>query len=513
MKIDGISNNTLTPSGNYVTFNYTGSFSTHNFSLTNYTYPTATNVVISPSPAKDDDDLNCTYVYVGDFNESSVWFRWYLDGVLSNVTTQILGSGNTSIDQNVFCSVMVYDGYYNDTQWRNSTVVTIGDSTPAIIENSSVSPTSGTVNVDSVKLRVDVATDSHINWVKVEITSPDGAKENYTMTLEANNTYLKSFVASDTGVYTFKAFALDGSGNVSSLTFTQNYTSNAASTSSEGGEGGPEPEVIVVERKEITTLTINIHPEVPIPPLTDQFPTHLNRKIKFKLINTLNNETILEGSAITDNKGNFLYKLPESIRKLKPGSFYNLTYYTPYGNVIKSLQVIIIREKELWGVMPRYVIFKVYSPLQKKCADIRILTGEKKNCPLVVSVTKDIEGKIEAERTEKGLKICVSGIDLKEGEKIIGKLEVSTSCFETKKYIDFQIIHTKCPDLGIPLLVGSVELFGVRICKLFFLLGDVLVYCIILFATSYKVKNKKKFDYAIALIYLLAANVFVFVVG
>ena len=481
-----------------------------NFSVTNNP-PENLTCSFTPIPLGVSDSPVANGTGVDPEGADLTWsWTWWVNGV--NVSTQkTLGAGNTSLNDNVTLQCFASDGYNQTT--KNSSKITVGDTTPAIIENSSVSPTSGTVNVDSVKLRVDVATDSHINWVKVEITSPDGAKENHTMTLEANNTYLKSFVASDTGVYTFKAFALDGSGNVSSLTFTQNYTSNAASTSSEGGGGGAEPEIIVVERKEITTLTINIHPEVPIPPLTDQFPTHLNRKIKFKLINTLNNETILEGSAITDNKGNFLYKLPESIRKLKPGSFYNLTYYTPYGNVIKSLQVIIIKEKELWGVMPRYVIFKVYSPLQKKCADIRVLTGEKKNCPLVVSVTKDIEGKIEAERTGKGLKICVSGIDLKEDEKIIGKLEVSTSCFETKKYIDFQIVHTKCPDLGIPLLVGSVELFGVRICKLFFLLGNILFYCGALFATSYKVKNKKKFNWGIALIYTLAVNVFLFVVG
>ncbi len=208
--------------------------------------PTISSIVISPSPADNSDDLNCSYIFsdIDLDTESSQEFRWYNDSILYGMTNQILGSGNTSGSEKWLCSIRVNDSE-EWSSWYNSSELTIGDSTAPIMQNYSVS-SSGTVQV-----QVNVTADcydagSSINYLKVNVTDPDTVKTTYTASSSSGNTQIILFTPTKTGNYTFTEWiCADTSGNsiTNSSSFDMNIISAPAPPSGGGGGGDEQPQV------------------------------------------------------------------------------------------------------------------------------------------------------------------------------------------------------------------------------------------------------------------------------
>ena len=122
--------------------------------------PAASNVDIHPDNPTSSDDLNCTYEYSDDDNdtESGTSFKWYKDNVLqAELTTQVISSGNTTNEDEWICEVTPSDGYDNGTA-ENSTAKVIGSAAPSISTITDNSDSSNPTNVgDDVNITVDWA--------------------------------------------------------------------------------------------------------------------------------------------------------------------------------------------------------------------------------------------------------------------------------------------------------------------------------------------------------------------
>jgi hypothetical protein len=111
--------------------------------------PIAREVYISPYLADDNDTLECNYTYYdadGDA-ESSVQYRWFLNGSVQGNTLKTLNSGLTSDFDKWSCEVKVNDGF-TDGAPVNSTQIYVGANNPhniIITDNGIVDETAGTI--------------------------------------------------------------------------------------------------------------------------------------------------------------------------------------------------------------------------------------------------------------------------------------------------------------------------------------------------------------------------------
>ena len=477
-----------------------------NFTISN-DVPENLTSTISPIPAESSNNLTANATADDQEGATLTWsWNWFINNI-SVSTQQVLGSGNISADDQVVVQANASDGY--NTTLLNSSILTIGDDVAPSL-HCWLSASSGSVTVQRTIYCNSSDTSGNIEpgFPKFSFHDPNGQFiGNYSMTCIGYPQYAYNYTFGTVGTYTnFSFFTRDQSSNERQNLSTQNdlnYTASSTSTPGTGGGTSGEPAVVIIRREEISVITINIHPEVPLAPLSDQFPEYLNHLITFKL--TSFNDTHLSDSSKTDSRGNLLYVLPQSIRKLPLGSHYNLTYFSR-DIFIKSVQVIIISERELWGVLPRSVVYKISSELDTKCTDIRVIR-EKEDCSLIVKSVIDVENSVTASVTPTGFRACVSGVSLDLNERVYGKFIVSTDCYETDKVVDFTIVRTTCPDLGIALLVGTMEVFNMEVCRLHYTLFNILLFGGILYQTSYLVKSKKKFNWLTSFVYLLVINV------
>ncbi len=116
------------------------------------TAPTTSVPDITPNNPNTIADLNCSYTYSDDDDdlESGTTFRWYKDDVFTGLTTQTIGSGNTSDAETWKCEVTPNDGTSTGTP-INSTTETIGSSAPSI---NAVTDNSNTANPTDVSNNV-----------------------------------------------------------------------------------------------------------------------------------------------------------------------------------------------------------------------------------------------------------------------------------------------------------------------------------------------------------------------
>ena len=222
------------------------SSSIYSYVITN-TLPVVSDVTIVPVSPQNDDDLNVTYTFTDDDRdlEQDTWFQWYINGI-PNETTRILSSGNTSLLDEVICSVKVFDGIQNST-WVNSSVVTVTDTVLPVLHTQSLTPASGEVNTAFV-VRINITELNPLTWVYVQITDPNSASTNYTMSEELTTgleyNYNKTYTPSLVGDHFFHFFARDNSGNIGEIAGSSDYSSTAVGGGdSPGGGGGGAPPI------------------------------------------------------------------------------------------------------------------------------------------------------------------------------------------------------------------------------------------------------------------------------
>jgi len=213
--------------------------------FSNNTLPVVSNISISPLPPSSNDTLSGNYSYsdVDGNVENGSEYRWFVSGVLQNVSTIFLLPSHFIGTNTVVFSVRVSDGL-NFSLWSNSTAVTINDNNPPSIHSVSVSKSSFP-NTESVVLSSvvsDVA--SFISSVSFSISFPDGTVGVYTSLLSGgvnspgvNSTWSKSFSSNLLGVYTISSvMASDSSGN--SLIYNPGVVFTITGAVSGGGGGG-----------------------------------------------------------------------------------------------------------------------------------------------------------------------------------------------------------------------------------------------------------------------------------
>ncbi len=214
-----------------------------NFTVANT--PPVVTASIFPSPATNLDNLNCTenYYDVDSDLESSHWFKWYVNGILSSFTSQNLSVGNYTSNDTVICSIRAFDGTDNST-WSNSSPLTVGDKVPPVLHDDFLSASSGYTN-NILNIYVNATELNYIEWVYAEIQDPNQVKTNLTMTQESHvgseYKFNVSYTPQTAGTYHFKFYARDGSGNVGNLTSTLTYTASvyvAPVVQNNNGDGG-----------------------------------------------------------------------------------------------------------------------------------------------------------------------------------------------------------------------------------------------------------------------------------
>lgn len=227
--------------------------------LSNYNQPFSDNVSITPSPALTTNNLACTYDYAnnGSPEEGLNWTRWYINDRLNETTQMMLGSGNFTDGDNISCSKMVAANYslastfINDTQWRNSSTLTIGDSTPPVLSNTTLSRISSYTDEESI-IFVNCTEETgnfESGYPKVSFLDPNSnVIGNYTMTPIYGTTVIfhRNYTFGTAGTYTnFSFYCQDQSGNLAENVSVNNSLSFVAITrtpptggETPGGGGG-----------------------------------------------------------------------------------------------------------------------------------------------------------------------------------------------------------------------------------------------------------------------------------
>lgn len=236
-------NPAITDEGTYnisVTCNDTLNTTTQTFLYTVINNPPVpVNVTISPSPAGSASDLNCTYAFTDNESdaETNQFFKWFLEGVETGNTSQILGSGNTTGGDSWTCSVMVEGGNKNSSYVNSSTLV-IGDSTPPLLTGMYISSYTGYTDTAETIYASCSDVGSNIEFVRVEYINPNGENVgNKTMTLASGTQYSYSYTFNIPGTYiNFTFHCKDQSGNYNHS--TTGFTFVSESADAPGGGGG-----------------------------------------------------------------------------------------------------------------------------------------------------------------------------------------------------------------------------------------------------------------------------------
>ena len=200
------------------------------FNVSN-TAPVLVSAAISPSPASEIQNLNCTYVATDADNDTILVqaYNWTVNGNASAFHTQILGVGNYTGTDTVACSVIVNDSY-DSSSWISAPGITLDDTAPPVIYQA---------YVDSYSVKTD-----EVHTITVNCSDPEGTgiaggyprfsyvspasvtQGNYTMSLRTNTTDIFDYALtfSQVGTYTdFFFYCMDAQNNMQSNT-TANLT-------------------------------------------------------------------------------------------------------------------------------------------------------------------------------------------------------------------------------------------------------------------------------------------------
>ena len=237
-------------------------------------------------PVVPQNDYNLTVNYsVSDADNDSVTeenIRWFKDGtrVAALNNASIVLAGNTSLGEEWYYEINIFDGENWSYQYWQSYKTVIGDDVAPIVQDEDLSTTSG-VNDQPFTIYADVVETNQIAEVKVEVIDPNSQRSNYTMSLAVNETvktYTRTYYPGTDGVYTFVFYTKDGSGNTARLESALEYRESTQTGGSSGGGGSTGPDAEEIESIiESTTkgYVLFASPGIPIkvqpPPRSDTF--------------------------------------------------------------------------------------------------------------------------------------------------------------------------------------------------------------------------------------------------
>ena len=89
-----------------------------------------------------------------------------------------------------------------------------------------------------------------------------------------------------------------------------------------------------------------------------------------------------------------------------------------------------------------------------------------------------------------------------------GTVLISTDCFKGNKMFHYQCVKTDCPDLGLPYLVGKINVLG-GLCKLYYLLINIIIGGVVGLIMPKMIGKKMKFDYKYVALGLIGFNALV----
>jgi hypothetical protein len=206
--------------------------------------PIVSSATISPVSPADADNLTCNNGTLSDSDNDIITlsYQWYKNDTAQNITTKILGAGNTTSGDIWKCGIIPNDGAYNGSTTTSASVsigtglvspiITITNSTTTItgIVSSITNPT----NNDSwINITTNFTDPNAETWTIFECTTDSATSAGCTVgtycmattaTKTANCRYNITNLNSQT--YTFYTFVLDSSGLISassSNTFNVNH--------------------------------------------------------------------------------------------------------------------------------------------------------------------------------------------------------------------------------------------------------------------------------------------------
>jgi hypothetical protein len=230
----------------YDTYNYSINFtSINNLTINNtvsasaYLYPNETRFDLT---LLDTTDIDGDIINI---NET----RWYINNIYNNTYDNQLFIPFADFDDGVeiYCNFTFNDSV-ETSDWTQTAIAISNDLTAPIIENMSLSSSSGNsmfvISVDTVDELGEINT--ILGYPKVAIYhNVNGFKSNLTMSLSENNTYTTQYSPQElSGSYTFIFYSADGNNNIAindsnGLTYT--IQTSAPSSPPVGGGGTPSP--------------------------------------------------------------------------------------------------------------------------------------------------------------------------------------------------------------------------------------------------------------------------------
>lgn len=204
-----------------------------------YTAINLTSIQITPSPTGAASPLVCSVSLTNpDHATVTNTTRWYKNGAvqasLENQTT--VGTGNLTLGNQWICAITITDTR-TTIALTNSSILVLGDSTPPLIHSVSQSASSVAVQSESVTFSINTTDNEAIATVYAQITDPNTAVLNYTMSLSAGNLYVYTYTPNTAGNYGVTFWTIDGSNN-KNTTGTFNFTATSTGGSTGGGGGG-----------------------------------------------------------------------------------------------------------------------------------------------------------------------------------------------------------------------------------------------------------------------------------
>jgi hypothetical protein len=206
------------------------------------------STIITPAVAYTNDTLVGYANITGDENVTiNVSCSWYVDSSIvqtdnkSNITKLVstnignLSSSNFNKSDEIVYECFSLTDYYNSSK-VNSSVLTISNK-PASVNVTTI-PSTGTVGTSyDISITISDIDDDVMSSVVVEITDPNLAETNFSMTTSDNVSYLKSFTPIIAGTHSY-TFYLNDSENQTRDDAAQTTVVSAAVPPPGGGGGG-----------------------------------------------------------------------------------------------------------------------------------------------------------------------------------------------------------------------------------------------------------------------------------
>lgn len=199
--------------------------------------PTIVTATITPDPAVDADDLECNPIGATDADGDAITYsyNWFKNTISQNIYNSTLKAGNTSTNDNWYCTVNVTDIFYTSST-VNSQTVTIGSSftAPSITyvnatSNTTVNSTfnNPTFNNTYLTLQANISDPNTEKWTTIfcksnQFTNSVCTGGEWNRTTANSTTKLQSTtinVNTLSGNYDYYAFAIDNASYVSPAKF------------------------------------------------------------------------------------------------------------------------------------------------------------------------------------------------------------------------------------------------------------------------------------------------------